>query len=107
MVLALPTALAGAFFLVEILANLDPFRWPGWGTIAGCVGCWTWTLGVCLVARKYLRQMRSDRRFEPFFCEQCGYDLRGSTGICSECGRPIPPSRAIVAQRLREMFPEE
>jgi hypothetical protein len=31
-------------------------------------------------------------------CTRCGYNLTGNTsGVCPECGAPVPPSASIVA----------
>ena len=33
-----------------------------------------------------------ERVLNPMLCKSCGYDLTGNvSGICPECGRPIPP----------------
>ena len=37
----------------------------------------------------------SFRRIPPGYCNECGYDLTGNTsGVCSECGAPTPPTHA-------------
>jgi len=34
-------------------------------------------------------------RVRPSCCPRCGYDLTGNTsGVCSECGAPPPPTNA-------------
>ena len=38
-----------------------------------------------------LRAFRRRRWARTGRCHQCGYDLRASSGICPECGRPIDP----------------
>ena len=38
---------------------------------------------------------RDRRRIPPGHCLRCGYDLTGNTsGVCSECGAPTPPTHA-------------
>lgn len=51
--------------------------------------------GTRVVWRKYRYRLPFDQR--GIFCQSCGYNLTGNvSGICSECGTPIPgPPRAI------------
>jgi hypothetical protein len=39
------------------------------------------------------RAMRRRRRRQLGLCPRCGYDLRGVTGRCPECGEPAPAAR--------------
>jgi hypothetical protein len=47
-----------------------------------------------------LRELRSRRRISHGLCERCGYDLRGSSIRCPECGIAIAGSQAGVATGL-------
>lgn len=46
-----------------------------------------------------------NRRFSPWLCHWCDYDLTGNrSGVCSECGNKIPATmHGILAQRETEM----
>ena len=56
-------------------------------------------LGAAAIAHMLFlhhRQRRRERyedRFRRGQCLSCGYDLRGASGRCPECGRPIDPRR--------------
>lgn len=42
-----------------------------------------------------------ERALNPMLCKGCGYDLTGNTsGICPECGRPIPTYLCTNCNRL-------
>lgn len=51
---------------------------------AGTVILWAFGLGIILL---YWRERYRRNRLFPL-CDECGYDLRGSSGICPECGTP-------------------
>ncbi|HYE18999.1 MAG TPA: hypothetical protein VEA69_11175 [Tepidisphaeraceae bacterium] len=70
--------------------------------------CTAWVVGTTavlpgLMALLWTRSvLRDRRRRRNGWCRYCGYDLRGSTGACPECGRasgpsPTPGSRNVVA----------
>jgi hypothetical protein len=46
------------------------------------------------------RAWAASRRGRRRRCYRCGYDLRGSTRICAECGTPIPESYEELAARM-------
>ena len=51
---------------------------------------------LVIMAMAFVAFLRADdydlarRRREQGLCAECGYDLRGSTGRCSECGAAVP-----------------
>ena len=53
---------------------------------SGTVLLWAFGPGIYLL---YMREKYRRARLFPI-CDQCGYDLRGSTDRCPECGTPIP-----------------
>ncbi|MDB5172173.1 MAG: hypothetical protein JWN51_946 [Phycisphaerales bacterium] len=57
---------------------------------------------VVLVAQAFIRGRRSRRWARRGLCPDCGYDLRASTGRCSECGRLISKDvgAGVVLRRL-------
>ena len=44
--------------------------------------------------RRQRDRERYDERFRRGQCLACGYDLRGASGHCPECGRAIDPRQA-------------
>jgi hypothetical protein len=56
--------------------------WPEFAAdVAVCVGFWGVVIGGCRFTRRWLRCQRG-------LCAECGYDLRGLSGVpCPECGR--------------------
>ena len=67
----------------------QPFvlRIPYWAPLT-LFALTTWLL---LPKALSLRAFRRRRWARTGRCHQCGYDLRASSGICPECGRPIDP----------------
>ena len=55
-----------------------------------------WLVVSYLIARVGYRKMRwKTCAIDPIFCVSCNYDLTGNvSGVCPECGSPIPPVRA-------------
>ena len=57
--------------------------------------CWFLALIAGLPAARGLqvasRRRRRTRRRRENLCQQCGYDLRASTGVCPECGTAAAP----------------
>ena len=82
-------AAAAIYFIVRV-ARLDLAR--------GAIRATTWA-GVILIGlnlllilvrfRSSLREVRRLRRRSGGRCVECGYDLRGSTDRCPECGKAI------------------
>lgn len=54
--------------------------WPGMGADAAVYGGLWWTALFGLAAARRAWRRARER------CAWCGYDLRGSTGVCPECG---------------------
>jgi len=56
-----------------------------------------------------VREKDYDRRYSPWHCMQCDYDLTGNrSGTCPECGHRIPASmRPILAERETTMLGAE
>ncbi len=54
--------------------------------ISGTVLLWAFGPGIILL---YMREKYRRAQLFPI-CTKCGYDLRASTGVCPECGTPIP-----------------
>lgn len=61
---------------------------------SGVVLLWAFGPGVVLL---YMRERYRLVRLFPK-CTQCGYDLRGSTEVCSECGKAIPDSAGSLPE---------
>lgn len=53
-------------------------------------------LSLILPAVWACRILRDRRRRRAGLCSACGYDLRGSEGVCPECGTLIAPPRATI-----------
>ncbi len=67
--------------------GLSPEKFTSYASLSVGFFC---SLMVLLV---FLRRGRITRRFDrvPYLCVECGYDLQGnSSGVCPECGTPIP-----------------
>jgi hypothetical protein len=60
-----------------------------------------WPLGVIslvpVLPLLIVRWRRNRRRARAGLCLACGYDLRSSGGVCSECGRPRDPGGIALA----------
>ena len=54
--------------------------------LAGTVLLWAFGPGIILL---YMREKYRRAQLFPI-CTKCGYDLRGSTDVCPECGTPTP-----------------
>ena len=54
----------------------------------------TAVMGACLIAILLITLLfRPPKPIPPGHCTRCGYDLTGNrSGLCPECGSPIPPS---------------
>lgn len=91
---------------------------PGWGfreqpplLFGGWWGDLTW-LRVSLPAVSYLLfwpdlrrpvlRLFEGRKYPPGDCQRCGYNLTGNiSGVCPECGCPIPEAEADPSHRLQ------
>lgn len=60
------------------LTEMTTVLWPCWAAV-GLTG---------IPPALWFRRRR--RLMPPGHCRSCGYDLRASTGRCSECGTPVP-----------------
>ena len=49
---------------------------------------------------RYPRYARIERRRRLGLCYHCGYDVRGTIGVCRECGRSpyFPRTNRLIAQ---------
>ncbi|UCC32218.1 MAG: hypothetical protein JSU86_08030, partial [Phycisphaerales bacterium] len=56
--------------------------------LAGTVLLWAFGPGIILL---YMREKYRRAQLFPI-CAKCGYDLRGSTGLCPECGTKVKES---------------
>jgi len=66
----------------------------------------SWWVPVVLLAAmpvvrgvRFVRRRRRDRRVRMGLCLHCGYDLRGSPGICPECGETSGRANRVGAVR--------
>ncbi len=58
------------------------------------------TYPIVVVLRRILRRHRWRKHG---CCLRCGYDLKGNTsGVCSECGTPIPPEQCARLAKIDE-----
>lgn len=86
-----PTWAIGPLVVKAEPDRLPPFRWFTFGIDKRAVGFPAWlfagaTAGIgALLMRRPVRRRHQSR--QP--CRRCGYDLRGSTTRCPECGTPI------------------
>jgi len=55
-----------------------------------------WIVGIAVVLPLLCvaRRIQRGRRTLRGHCSQCNYDLRASSGVCPECGSPIPKNAA-------------
>lgn len=65
-----------------------------WHKAAACVLCWFMIMTCVNCARHEYLDYRDFRRKRVGWCTGCGYDLRGSTEACPECGRPTGARRS-------------
>jgi hypothetical protein len=57
--------------------------------------------GIYLARKEILSQLKRDR-MRKGLCQHCGYDLRGSTNQCPECGFYFRPKRAKIPKLIGE-----
>jgi hypothetical protein len=68
----------------------DALRWAWWLFILAYVGCVLWSFTWGEGGRRWMHAQRA--ALGVCCCEQCGYNLTGNvTGVCPECGTPVPP----------------
>ena len=75
------------------------------GAWAGTIAVPHWPLAGLLlipIARHTLRAATARRRRKAGRCATCGYDLRGATGKCPECGTELPRNRLGGGVRAQE-----
>ena len=94
-------------FCMPLLDEGNRSKFPGaeWMAVVFVVGV------VALVGTLLVRRFRPERPrlrlHDILYCDDCGYDLRFSTGRCPECGRPIPEGRDEVINRLYEITADD
>jgi len=76
------------FFVAAIYGQVGdfPLLHIGLNSIVPVVAYW---VGGWLVIRNADRIVRIAYPHRVGFCDQCGYDLRSSSGRCPECGTPV------------------
>lgn len=58
-----------------------------------------WIVGISLILPLLyvVKIVQRRRRFLSGHCLKCNYDLRASTGVCPECGAPIPKNASAAS----------
>ena len=56
--------------------------------------------------RGELRDQIQESRLKSCFCKRCGYDLRGSTNVCPECGTGIPDRQRRRIIKMKKNAPK-
>jgi len=71
-------------------ANRPPVKYWAWGFLIVTAPYWLLAVvtGIlpAVVGTQLARGMRRRRWIARGMCQKCGYDLRGSSGVCPECG---------------------
>ena len=88
-----PNNLAGFDNWFAFGFRVPGYRWPAGSFFEMLVPLWCFFL-ACAIPTAWLWH-RDRRRVRPGCCRRCGYNLTGNTsGDCSECGAPTPPTHA-------------
>ncbi len=73
--------------------NTPPVKYWIWGFLIVTVPYWLLVVVTAILpaiaGTQLVRGVRRRRRFARGMCRSCGYDLRGSGGICPECGTKV------------------
>ncbi|MEZ0265533.1 MAG: hypothetical protein ACAI43_12460 [Phycisphaerae bacterium] len=93
--------------VVENARYMDGPEWSGESVAIGVLG-----LVVALMSYWGVKSLtwrrkrwRKSRRVQRRLCGHCGYDLRGATRACPECGWVIPESYESMAAKLDAIGP--
>jgi len=83
-------------------ANTQQVKYWVWGFLIVTVPYW-WLAVVtailpAITGTQLVRGMRRRRRIFRGMCRKCGYDLRGSSGVCPECGTKIETTGGALRQ---------
>ena len=94
-----PPSIATHLYNIQFLGQLFISKPMGWTESLRAAWVPHWLVALVFAAwpvrRIYLWE-RSRRRKKHGLCEGCGYDLRGSTEKCPECGRLIAKTTGEV-----------